>query len=65
MLKIVPDPPHTYHSLEDTLIQAAEYALSLWRCLGWPLRGQVRPNNRATLSNRYFCQYQNPCNGPE
>ena len=27
MLKIVPDPPHTYHSLEDTLIQAAEYAL--------------------------------------
>ncbi|KIY42466.1 hypothetical protein TZ03_01625 [Pseudomonas sp. 10-1B] len=27
MLKIVPNPPHTYHSLEDTLIQAAEYAL--------------------------------------
>lgn len=26
MLKIVPDPPHTY-SLEDTLIQATEYAL--------------------------------------
>ncbi|PVZ43708.1 hypothetical protein [Pseudomonas sp. CC120222-01a] len=27
MLKIVPDPPHTFHSLEDTLIQAADYAL--------------------------------------
>ncbi|HDS1737993.1 MULTISPECIES: hypothetical protein [Pseudomonas] len=27
MLKIVPDPPHNRHSLEDTLIQAAEYAL--------------------------------------
>ena len=27
MLKIVPDPPHNHHSLEDTLIQAAEYAL--------------------------------------
>ncbi|QXH49820.1 hypothetical protein KSS94_17955 [Pseudomonas fakonensis] len=27
MLKIVPDPPHNPHSLEDTLIQAAEYAL--------------------------------------
>ncbi|HDS1757058.1 hypothetical protein [Pseudomonas sp. M5] len=27
MLKIVPDPPHDNHSLEDTLIQAADYAL--------------------------------------
>lgn len=27
MLKIVPDPPHPHHSLEDTLIQATEYAL--------------------------------------
>lgn len=27
MLKIVPDPPHTPHSLEDTLIQATDYAL--------------------------------------
>lgn len=27
MLKIVPDPPHTSHSLEDTLIQATDYAL--------------------------------------
>ncbi|WP_252088456.1 hypothetical protein [Pseudomonas sp. MWU13-3659] len=27
MLKIVPDPPHNPHSLEDTLIQASEYAL--------------------------------------
>ncbi|MDF0731374.1 hypothetical protein P0Y43_11635 [Pseudomonas entomophila] len=27
MLKIVPDPPHHHHSLEDTLIQASEYAL--------------------------------------
>jgi hypothetical protein len=27
MLKIVPDPPHDIHSLEDTLIQAADYAL--------------------------------------
>ncbi|MFJ3446694.1 MULTISPECIES: hypothetical protein [Pseudomonas] len=27
MLKIVPDPPHNHHSLEDTLIQATEYAL--------------------------------------
>ena len=24
---MVPDPPHTLHSLEDTLIQAAEYAV--------------------------------------
>ncbi|MFV3287384.1 hypothetical protein ACNFBR_01460 [Pseudomonas sp. NY11955] len=27
MLKIVPDPPRHAHSLEDTLIQAADYAL--------------------------------------
>ena len=27
MLKIVPDPPHNPHSLEDTIIQATEYAL--------------------------------------
>ncbi|HYQ48918.1 MAG TPA: hypothetical protein VES70_00665 [Pseudomonas sp.] len=27
MLKMVPDPPHTSHSLEDTLIQATDYAL--------------------------------------
>ncbi|UVL87771.1 hypothetical protein [Pseudomonas sichuanensis] len=27
MLKIVPDPPHNHHSLEDTLVQATEYAL--------------------------------------
>ncbi|MEG8201027.1 hypothetical protein SE916_07160 [Pseudomonas sp. 5FOS] len=27
MLKVVPDPPHTPHSLEDTLIQATDYAL--------------------------------------
>ncbi|MDR6713024.1 hypothetical protein J2W83_002626 [Pseudomonas hunanensis] len=27
MLKIVPDPPHNRHSLEDTLIQATDYAL--------------------------------------
>ena len=27
MLKIVPDPPHNPFSLEDTLIQATEYAL--------------------------------------
>jgi len=27
MLKIIPDPPHTSHSLEDTLIQATDYAL--------------------------------------
>jgi hypothetical protein len=27
MLKTVPDPPHDIHSLEDTLIQAADYAL--------------------------------------
>jgi hypothetical protein len=27
MLKIVLDPPHNHHSLEDTLIQATEYAL--------------------------------------
>lgn len=27
MLKTVPDPPHNHHSLEDTLIQATEYAL--------------------------------------
>lgn len=27
MLKIVPDPPHTSHSLKDTLTQAADYAL--------------------------------------
>lgn len=27
MLKIVPDPPQNHHSLEDTIIQASEYAL--------------------------------------
>ena len=27
MLKMVPDPPQTSHSLEDTLIQATDYAL--------------------------------------
>ena len=27
MLKIVPDPPHHIHTLEDTLIQATDYAL--------------------------------------
>ena len=27
MLKIVPDPPHYLHSLEDTLMMAADYAL--------------------------------------
>lgn len=27
MLKIVPDPPQNLHSLEDTLLQATEYAL--------------------------------------
>jgi len=27
MLKIVPDPPHDIHSLEDTLIQSTDYAL--------------------------------------
>ncbi|MFJ4434144.1 hypothetical protein ACIPZG_24800 [Pseudomonas sp. NPDC089395] len=27
MLKIVPDPPHNAHSLEDTLMVAADYAL--------------------------------------
>ncbi|MGF6393391.1 hypothetical protein [Pseudomonas plecoglossicida] len=27
MLKIVPDPPHNSHSLEDTLMVAADHAL--------------------------------------
>jgi hypothetical protein len=27
MLKIVPDPPHHLHSLEDTIMQASDYAL--------------------------------------
>ena len=27
MLKIVPDPPYNLHSLEDTLLMAADYAL--------------------------------------
>ncbi|MEN5217993.1 hypothetical protein ABE484_19265 [Pseudomonas pudica] len=27
MLKVVPDPPHNTQSLEDTLIQATDYAL--------------------------------------
>ncbi|WP_241805405.1 hypothetical protein [Pseudomonas putida] len=26
MLKMVPDPPHALHNLEDTLIQAADFA---------------------------------------
>ncbi|MFV3287168.1 hypothetical protein ACNFBR_00350 [Pseudomonas sp. NY11955] len=26
MLKIVPDPPHPFHSLEDTIILASDYA---------------------------------------
>jgi hypothetical protein len=27
MLKIVPDPPHHLHSLEDTIMMASDYAL--------------------------------------
>jgi hypothetical protein len=27
MLKVVPDPPHYLHALEDTLMMAADYAL--------------------------------------
>jgi hypothetical protein len=27
MLKIVPDPPHNPHSLEDTIMMASDYAL--------------------------------------
>lgn len=27
MLKMVPDPPHTLHSLEDSIVQAVEYAV--------------------------------------
>lgn len=27
MLKIVPDPPHHLHSLEDTIMLASDYAL--------------------------------------
>ncbi|WP_054887112.1 hypothetical protein [Pseudomonas sp. NBRC 111130] len=27
MLKVVPDPPRNLHSLEDTLMMAADYAL--------------------------------------
>ncbi|MGB5956467.1 hypothetical protein [Pseudomonas sp.] len=27
MLKIVPDPPHLHHSLEDTIMLASDYAL--------------------------------------
>lgn len=27
MLKVVPDPPHGLHSLEDTLIMASDYAV--------------------------------------
>lgn len=27
MLKVVPDPPHLLHSLEDTIMLAADYAL--------------------------------------
>jgi len=27
MLKVVPDPPYNFHSLEDTLMMAADYAL--------------------------------------
>ncbi|MCY1411486.1 hypothetical protein D9M71_268740 [compost metagenome] len=27
MLKMVPDPPHSLHSLEDILVQAAEFAV--------------------------------------
>ncbi|MFV3288434.1 hypothetical protein ACNFBR_06835 [Pseudomonas sp. NY11955] len=27
MLKMVPDPPHTLHALEDTLVQTSNYLL--------------------------------------
>ena len=32
MLKIVPDPPHDIHSLEETLILATDYALCIRPC---------------------------------
>ena len=43
MLKIVPDPPHATHSLEDTLIQALVMC-----CLGWPIRGHARSHRIST-----------------
>ncbi|WP_369990568.1 hypothetical protein [Pseudomonas xanthosomatis] len=44
MLKIVPDPPH--HSLEDTLIQATEYAMCAQAVTHQAI--QIQPKSPAT-----------------
>ncbi|TLP59044.1 MULTISPECIES: hypothetical protein [Pseudomonas] len=46
MLKIVPDPPHNCHSLEDTLIQATEYAMCAQAVVHQAV--QIAPKSPAT-----------------
>ncbi|WP_460417208.1 hypothetical protein [Pseudomonas sp. microsymbiont 2] len=48
MLKIVPDPPHNPHSLEDTLIQATEYALCALTVAHHAV--QLKPRSPAAVS---------------
>ncbi|MFJ3077812.1 MULTISPECIES: hypothetical protein [Pseudomonas] len=46
MLKIVPDPPHI-HTFEDTLIQAADYALCAQTVIHQAL--QLQPKSPASI----------------
>lgn len=47
MLKIVPDPPYNSHSLEDTLTQAADYALCAATVVHQAL--QIQPKSAASV----------------
>lgn len=47
MLKIVPDPPHTLHSLEDTLMMASDYAICAEAVA--QQAAQIQPRSPVTL----------------
>ncbi|WP_449432446.1 hypothetical protein [Pseudomonas putida] len=46
MLKIVPDPPHNLHSLEDTLLMAPDHAL----CAGAVAQQAILMHPRSPVS---------------
>ncbi|HDS1744511.1 MULTISPECIES: hypothetical protein [Pseudomonas] len=56
MLKIVPDPPHNPHSLEDALMMAADYALCAevvaLQAQHWP-KYRNRPTRRRCINPRH------------
>ncbi|KAF1309976.1 hypothetical protein BLX42_16415 [Pseudomonas sp. SG-MS2] len=49
MLKIVPDPPHLLHSLEDTLMMAADYALCAEAVAQQAMQMQMQPKSPVSL----------------